>query len=113
MQSSKADQWFETTLNYWMLVERYPNLKEEVGGSIPGCEISSLLDKKLVRWSIVSCALAAVRLPIKKKKEKRKKKKKKKLINVVRLNNKFRSEGYSMWQACVSFCLRLFQLEHA
>ena len=26
-------------------MERYPNLKEEVGGSIPNCEISSLLDK--------------------------------------------------------------------
>jgi hypothetical protein len=25
------------------MVERYPNLKEEVGGSIPGCEISSPL----------------------------------------------------------------------
>ena len=36
----------ETTLNYWMMVERCPNLKEEVGGLIPGCEISSLLDKK-------------------------------------------------------------------
>ena len=40
--------WTETTLNYWM-VERYPNLKEEVGSSIPGCEISSLLDIKLVK----------------------------------------------------------------
>ena len=30
-----------------MIVERYPNLKEEVGGSIfPSYEISSLLDKK-------------------------------------------------------------------
>jgi hypothetical protein len=46
------------TLNYWMMVERYPNLKEEVGGSIPGREISSPLDKKLARWSIASCALA-------------------------------------------------------
>ena len=36
-------------MNYWMMVERYPNLKEEVGGSIPDCEISSLLDKKLAR----------------------------------------------------------------
>ena len=35
------------TLNYSMMVERNPNLKEEVGDSIPGCEISSLLDKKL------------------------------------------------------------------
>ena len=29
------------------MVERYPNLKEEVGGSIPNCEISSLLDRIL------------------------------------------------------------------
>jgi hypothetical protein len=29
-------------LNYWMMVERLPNLKGEVGGSIPGYEISSL-----------------------------------------------------------------------
>ena len=30
-----------------MMVERYSNLKKEVGGLIPGCEISSLLDMKL------------------------------------------------------------------
>jgi hypothetical protein len=35
------------TLNYYMMVERYPNLKEEVGGSIPDCKISPLLDKNL------------------------------------------------------------------
>ena len=35
------------TLNYWMMVERYLNLKDEVGGLIPDCEISSLLDIKL------------------------------------------------------------------
>ena len=35
--------WSEMTLNYWMRVERYPNLREEVGSSIPGFEISSLL----------------------------------------------------------------------
>ena len=28
---------------------------EVVGGSIPGCEIISLLDGKLGRWSSVSC----------------------------------------------------------
>ena len=28
-------------------MERYPNLKEEVGGSFPGCEISSLHDRNL------------------------------------------------------------------
>ena len=37
----------KTTLNYWMMVERYPNLKEEVGSLIPSFEISSLLDKDL------------------------------------------------------------------
>ena len=47
----------KTTLNYWMMVERYPNLKEEVGGSIPGSEISSLLDRKLAKWSTASCVL--------------------------------------------------------
>jgi hypothetical protein len=30
-----------------MMVERYPNLKEVVGGSIPDCKISPLLDKNL------------------------------------------------------------------
>jgi hypothetical protein len=32
-----------------MMVERYPNFKEEVGGSNPGYEISSLPDGKLVK----------------------------------------------------------------
>ena len=50
--------WSEMTLNYRVMVEGYPNLKEEVGGSNPGCEISSLLDGKLVRWWTASCALA-------------------------------------------------------
>ena len=36
--------WFKTTLKYWMMVEGYPNLKEEVGASIPDCEIFSPLD---------------------------------------------------------------------
>ena len=40
------------------MVERYPNLKEEVGGSILSCEISSILDGKFVKWSIASCDLA-------------------------------------------------------
>ena len=39
-------------------MERYPNLKEEVGSSNPGYEFSSLLDGKFARWSIASCALA-------------------------------------------------------
>ena len=55
--------WSETTLNYWMMVERYPNLKKEVGDSIPGCEISSLPDRKLARWSTASCALALASRP--------------------------------------------------
>ena len=34
--------------HYWMMMmERYSNLKEEVGGLIPGCEISPLLDINL------------------------------------------------------------------
>ena len=37
----------ETTLNCWMMVERYPNLNEEVDGSIPGYDISSLFDINL------------------------------------------------------------------
>jgi len=41
-----------------MMVERYPNLKEEVGGSNPGCEISSLPSGEFARWSSASCALA-------------------------------------------------------
>ena len=47
--------WFEMTLNYWIMMERYPNLKEEVGGSIPGYEISSLLDRKTCQ--VVNCLL--------------------------------------------------------
>ena len=50
-------KWSAMTLSYLVMVERYPNLEEEVGGSIPDCENSSLLDGKLVRWLIVSCAL--------------------------------------------------------
>ena len=54
-----------------MMVERYPNLKEEVDSSIPGCEISSLLVKKLVRRSTASYASAlAYRDYVLKEKEK-------------------------------------------
>jgi hypothetical protein len=57
-----------------MMVERYPNLKEKVGSSNPGCEISSLPDRKLVRWSTVSCALALTCRPfVSKRKEKKRK----------------------------------------
>ena len=40
------------------MVDIYPNLKKEVGGSFLGCEIFSLLDIILVRWSNASCAMA-------------------------------------------------------
>jgi hypothetical protein len=60
------------TLNYWMMVERYPNPKKEVGGLISGCEISSLLDRKHARWSTASFALTlACRQSVSKKKEKK------------------------------------------
>jgi hypothetical protein len=62
--------WSKTTLNYQMMVERYPNLKEEVGGSDPGFEISSLADGKLARWSSTSYALALARRPFVSKKTK-------------------------------------------
>ena len=52
---SKLIQGSEMTLNYWVMVERYPNLKEEVGGSILGCEISSLLDR--ITCQVVDCTL--------------------------------------------------------
>ena len=51
------------TFKYWMMVERCPNLKEEVGSSIPGYEISSLLD--------INMALAC--RPLSQKKEKKRK----------------------------------------
>jgi hypothetical protein len=44
-----------------MMVKRYPNFKKEVGGSIPGCEISALLNRKLAMWST---ALVLWRWPI-------------------------------------------------
>ena len=38
-----------------MMVERYPNLNEELGGSIRGYEISSLLDIKTCH--VVDCLM--------------------------------------------------------
>jgi hypothetical protein len=32
----------KTSLNYWMMVDKYSNLKEKLCGSNPDCEISSL-----------------------------------------------------------------------
>ena len=37
------------------MVERYPNLKEEVGGLNPDCEIPSLLDGKT--YQVVNCLM--------------------------------------------------------
>jgi hypothetical protein len=34
------------TLNYWKIVEGYPKLNGVVGGSKPGCEIFSPLNRK-------------------------------------------------------------------
>jgi hypothetical protein len=61
------------TLNYWMIVERYPNLKEEAV-QFPTMK-SPLYSKKkkktLAIWSTASCALTlACRLSISKKKRK-------------------------------------------
>ena len=46
-----ASCWSKTTLNYRMMMENYPNLKEEVRGSNPGCEISYVLDR-IWRWHV-------------------------------------------------------------
>jgi hypothetical protein len=37
------------------MVEKHPNLKEEVGGSIPDCDISSLCDNKTCQ--VINCLL--------------------------------------------------------
>ena len=55
-----------------MMVEGYLNLKEEVGGSIPGSKISSLLDIILASWSIVSCVSALACWPIVSKRKRKK-----------------------------------------
>ena len=51
-------------------MERYPNLKDEVGDSIPGREIYSLLDIKLAKSSTASFALTLARWPSVSKKKK-------------------------------------------
>jgi hypothetical protein len=38
-----------------MMIERYPKPNEMVGGSIPSCEIFSLLDRKLAKWPCALC----------------------------------------------------------
>ena len=36
--------WSEMTLNYQMIMERYPNVKREVGGLNHDCEVFSILN---------------------------------------------------------------------
>lgn len=43
--------WSKMTLNYRMIVERFPKSNGVVGGSIPGHEIASLRDGQLAKWS--------------------------------------------------------------
>ena len=58
-------------INFWrrededkrILVRDDPKLPEDVGGSIPNYEVSSLLDKNLARWSTASRALALICRP--------------------------------------------------
>jgi hypothetical protein len=61
------------TLNYQMMVERYPKLKKEVGGSISKCEISFVPDGEFARWSTASYDLTlACRPSVSKNKNKNK-----------------------------------------
>jgi len=70
LSPTTTPSWSKTTLNYWMMMERYPNLKEKVGSLIPDCEISSLF----ARWSTASCAsVLTCRLSVKKKKKEKRK----------------------------------------
>jgi hypothetical protein len=67
------------THNYWMMVERYPNLKEKVGGSNHGFEISSLLDTIFFgKWSTASSALPLASRPSVSQKKKKKEEERKK-----------------------------------
>jgi len=72
------------TLNYQMMVERYPNLKEKIDSSILGCEISSLLKRKTCQVvNYLLCFGAGPSAFSLKKKEKKRKKKTKKAHGVV------------------------------
>jgi hypothetical protein len=48
--------WSKMTLNYHIIMERYPKPNIVVGSSDPHCEINSLHDEKLARWSNTSYA---------------------------------------------------------
>ena len=47
--------WSETTLHYRMMAERYPNIKEEVGSSVPGYK--NLLSTWRKTCHVVNCLL--------------------------------------------------------
>ena len=99
--------WSNMTLNYWMMVERYPNLKEEVGDSIPACEIFSLLDR--ITCQAVDCLLCsdAGLSAFCRKKEKRKRKRK---VTYLKSSN-FSSlifKGYFIAPLCLSCIILLF-----
>ena len=51
--------WSKTTLNYWMMVEEYPTLKEEVlAFRFPAMKSALCLTNYWYRWSTALCALA-------------------------------------------------------
>ena len=75
-------------------MEKHPNLKEEVGGSIPGFEISSLLDKTLPGGQTASCALAlACQSSVLKKRKKKRRELKNYLFEVLTLDFTERNLG--------------------
>ena len=47
--------WSEMTLNYRMMVERYPNLKEKIGGPNPG--LWNLLSTWRKTYQVINCFL--------------------------------------------------------
>jgi hypothetical protein len=59
----------ETTLSYQRMVERYPNLKEEVGGFESQLKIPSLPDGKLVSLLCFGVGLSAFCIKKKERKE--------------------------------------------
>ena len=50
----EAWEWSEMTVHYWMMVEGYPNLKEEVGGSIPAMKSPLYMTET---YQVVTCLL--------------------------------------------------------
>jgi hypothetical protein len=85
-----------------MMMKRYPNLKKEVGGSIPNCEISSLLDKKkLAKWSVASCALAlACRSSVSKKQQQQQQQQQKNLRDIIGQEDFVCEMGLHVYMLC-------------